>query len=76
MKRYLDFEIDIQKIDNQINELDKKSNDFTNRRDEFLSKKNKLFESIYSKLSAWEKVQVARHADRPHSLDYINLIFS
>src|SRR6266567_135370 len=32
-------------------------------------------EEIYRNLSAWETVQVARHKDRPHALDYIHLIF-
>jgi acetyl-CoA carboxylase carboxyl transferase subunit alpha len=31
-------------------------------------------EEIYSHLSAWETVQVARHKDRPYSLDYLHLI--
>lgn len=75
MKRYFDFENGIEKIENQINELDTNSNNFTEKKDELLKKKNSLLEKIYSNLSAWEKVQVARHADRPHSIDYINLIF-
>ena len=33
-----------------------------------------LIEKIYSNLSAWDKVQVARHPNRPHAIDYINLI--
>src|SRR5258706_15454781 len=32
-------------------------------------------EEIYRNLSSWETVQVARHKDRPHALDYIHLIF-
>src|SRR5438477_10271664 len=31
-------------------------------------------EEIYKNLSSWETVQVARHKDRPYSLDYIHLI--
>src|SRR5438067_3672980 len=34
-----------------------------------------LKRKIYSNLSAWETVQVARHRDRPQTLDYIDLIF-
>ena len=33
----------------------------------------KLFERIYNKLTPWQKVQVARHPDRPHTVDYINI---
>lgn len=36
----------------------------------------KLQQRVYRKLSPWEKVQVARHPDRPKTLDYINLIFA
>jgi acetyl-CoA carboxylase carboxyl transferase subunit alpha len=32
-------------------------------------------EEIYRNLTSWETVQVARHKDRPHALDYIHLIF-
>ncbi len=31
---------------------------------------------IYGNLSAWDKVQIARHAERPYPLDYCNMIFS
>src|SRR5207248_11355331 len=34
-----------------------------------------LKRKIYSNLSAWETVQVARHPERPQTLDYIDLIF-
>jgi len=30
---------------------------------------------IYANLSPWETVQVARHKDRPHTLDYLNMVF-
>ncbi|SVD05224.1 uncharacterized protein METZ01_LOCUS358078, partial [marine metagenome] len=39
-----------------------------------LEKKN-LFEKIYSNLNAWQKVQIARHPERPHCIDYINSVF-
>ena len=35
-----------------------------------------LFKKIYSSLTSWQKVQVARHSSRPHSLDYIKNIFN
>jgi acetyl-CoA carboxylase carboxyl transferase subunit alpha len=31
--------------------------------------------NIYSKLTPWETVQVARHKDRPHTTDYLSLVF-
>ncbi|QBD74783.1 acetyl-CoA carboxylase carboxyltransferase subunit alpha [Ktedonosporobacter rubrisoli] len=33
-----------------------------------------LTQEIYGKLSAWQTVMVARHKDRPHAIDYLNLI--
>ena len=39
-------------------------------------KSHKLTQNIYSKLSPWQVVQVARHPQRPYSLDYIQRIFT
>ena len=41
--------------------------------------KQELYEEsveIYSNLTRWQKVQISRHPDRPHSIDYINNITS
>jgi acetyl-CoA carboxylase carboxyl transferase subunit alpha len=35
----------------------------------------KKAKEIYSKLDPWERVQLARHPQRPHTIDYIGLIF-
>jgi acetyl-CoA carboxylase carboxyl transferase subunit alpha len=35
-----------------------------------------LTEQIYSELTPWQTVQVARHKDRPHACDYLNLVFN
>ena len=40
-----------------------------------LTEKLALTKKVYSKLSTWEKVQVARHPNRPHTLDFIERIF-
>ena len=75
MNRYLDFENDIENIESLINKLDTNDSDHNSQKNKLIDKKKKIINKIYSNLSAWEKVQVARHADRPHSKDYINLIF-
>ena len=75
MKRYFDFESDVEKVDIQINKLNSNDNKYNNEKTKLLEKKNILLKKIFSNLSAWEKVQVARHADRPHAIDYINSIF-
>ena len=75
MNRYLDFEGDIELLDNKITELHINDSNFINEKNKLTEKKNTILKKKYSNLSAWEKVQVARHADRPHSIDYINMIF-
>ena len=75
MNRYLDFESDIETLDNKINNLSRNDSNFISETNKLNEKKNVILKQKYSNLSAWEKVQVARHADRPHSIDYINLIF-
>jgi len=75
MNRYLDFEIDIEKIEIQINALETNDTNFSLEKNRLEKKKENKLKEIYLKLSAWDKVQVARHTDRPHSIDYINLIF-
>ncbi len=75
MNRYFDFETEIEKVENQIIKLDSNKDNYTNQKEKLLEKKNILIKKIYSNLSAWDKVQIARHTHRPHSIDYINLIF-
>ena len=75
MNKYLDFESDIEILDNKISELNTNDSNFINEKNKLTEKKNIILKKKYSNLSAWEKVQVARHADRPHSIDYINMIF-
>ena len=75
MNKYLDFENDIEILDSKINELHISDSNFIDKKKKLTEKKNSILKKKYSNLSAWEKVQVARHADRPHSIDYINMIF-
>jgi len=75
MIKYFDFERKIEKIDNDILALDpndKKNND---KLSSLNFKKKEILKQIYSSLNAWQKVQVARHGERPHTLDYIKNIF-
>ena len=75
MNKYLDFESDIEILDNKISELHINDSNFISEKNKLTEKKNTILKKKYSNLSAWEKVQVARHADRPHTIDYINMIF-
>ncbi len=77
MNKYFDFEKPIEIIDDKIKALE--SNNEDNNLDLIqkynLEKKN-LLKKIYSSLTSWQKVKIARHSDRPHTLDYIENMFS
>ncbi|MAR59898.1 MAG: acetyl-CoA carboxylase carboxyltransferase subunit alpha [Porticoccaceae bacterium] len=77
---YLSFEQPIAELEAKIEELQLVGNDNDlNINDEVAKLRNKsqkLTASIYSKLTPWQIVQVARHPHRPYSLDYIHRIFT
>jgi len=77
---FLDFEQPIAELEVKIEELQLVGSDNDiNIGDEIakLREKNKrLTEKIYSNLSAWDIVKVARHPQRPYTLDYIPRVFS
>ena len=70
---YLDFEKSIKEIDLKILELESEGSSDDNS--ELLSLKTNretILKEIYSNLTRWQRVQLARHPQRPLSLDYIN----
>ncbi len=75
---YLAFESTIADIDNQIAELTKLSSakgiDYSAEIRKLQQQQVAEFKRIYSNLSAWQTVQVARHPQRPLLSDYINLM--
>ena len=77
---YLPFEQPIADLEGKIEELQLVGNDSDINIAEEISKlrekSRKLTESIYSKLTPWDVVQVARHPQRPYALDYILRIFT
>ena len=79
MKFFLDFEAEIVELEVRINELRHVSNvKGTKILDEISNlefKTKKLLKAKYSSLSPWQRVQVARHPERPHFIDYISGIF-
>ena len=75
MIKYFDFEKDIEKIDDAILSIDSDDKENIKKLNTLQSNKQENLKKIYSSLNAWQKVQVARHADSPHALDYINNIF-
>ncbi len=75
MRHYLDFEKPIAELEGKIEELRHMSEpDGINIADEVarLSEKaDRQLRATYARLTAWQKVQVARHPDRPKAKDYI-----
>jgi len=77
---YLSFEQPIAELEAKIEELHLVGNDnelnIAEEVAKLRGKSRKLTESIYSKLTPWQVVQVARHPHRPYTLDYIQRIFT
>ncbi len=73
---YLDFEKPIQEIDLKILELknDKSSEKQSSELLSLEATRKTTIKEIFSNLSRWDRVQLARHPQRPLSLDYINYI--
>jgi len=78
MQAYLDFEKPIADLESKIEELRHLSSEGeVNIADEvqrLQEKVHKLLTQTYSKLTPWQKAQVARHQSRPHALAYINAL--
>ena len=75
MHNYLDFEKPIAELEGKIEELRHLGDaDGVNIADEVArlqDKADKLLRQTYSKLTPWQKTQVARHPDRPHALAFV-----
>ena len=72
MATYLDFEYKIKFIQEDI--ISARVRHDEGAVEELTKKLDKEVEKIYKNLSDFQKLQLARHLDRPYSLDYINLI--
>jgi len=72
-----DFEQPIVDLENKINEIKALtgSNEYSKEIIELEKKLEELKKNIYSRLTRWQKVQIARHPDRPYSLDYFENVF-
>ncbi len=72
---YLDFEkpiIDLERKIEELSEISFADDDVLNTDIEKLKKRvEDLRDSIFSNLTRWQRVQLARHPDRPYTLDYI-----
>ena len=75
MRHFLDFEKPLAELEGKIDELRHLSNGSDlNIADEVTrleAKVDRLLRQTYAKLTSWQKVQLARHPDRPHGSDYV-----
>ena len=75
MQTYLDFEKPIAELEARVAELKETASageiDLDPEIGRLESKSSKLLRDTYSKLTPWQKAQVARHPERPHFKDYV-----
>ena len=77
MKYYLEFEEPIRLLDEEIHlkeSILEKSSELTKEIALLHEDRLKLINKIHSNLTRWQRVQLARHPERPYALDYINII--
>ncbi len=77
---FLDFEQPIAELDAKVEELryvqDDSAVDISEEILRMQKKSQALTKEIYARLTPWQVAQVARHPQRPYTLDYIGLIFT
>ena len=77
---FLDFEQPIAELEQKIDALrfvqDDAAVDIADEIQRLQKKADALVKETYGKLSPWQVTQVARHPQRPYTLDYINLMFT
>lgn len=80
MNKFLDFEKPIAELVGKIEELKHLANNkdlnIADEVSKLQSKADKMMRQTYAQLSPWQKVQVARHPDRPKFLAYVSAIFT
>ncbi len=79
-KTFLDFEQPIAELEGKIDELryvqSESAVDISEEINQLSKKSLQLTKEIYSDLTPWQITKIARHAERPYTLDYINDIFT
>ena len=78
-KYLLDFEKPLVELEKKLDEMrtyaaEQKDVDLTEEISALESRANELRTSIYSNLTRWQRVQIARHPMRPYTLDHINTL--
>ncbi len=79
-KSFLDFEQPIAELESKIEELryvqSESAVDISQEIEQLAKKSQQLTKDIYSDLSPWQITKIARHIERPYTLDYIGHIFT
>lgn len=79
-RTFLDFEQPIAELETKIDELryvqSESAVDISEEIDQLSKKSQQLTKDIYSELSPWQITKIARHPERPYTLDYVNEIFT
>ena len=78
MDDYLDFEEPIAKIQTEIAAAEARNDDSAAAAQALRDLRKKLSDTtreIFDNLSPWQTVQIARHKNRPHTTDYLSLVF-
>ncbi|WP_419210945.1 acetyl-CoA carboxylase carboxyltransferase subunit alpha [Maribacter sp. X9] len=75
---YLDFELPIKELEEQLDKCtiigEESDVDVTETCKQIEKKLDDTRKEIYKNLTAWQRVQLSRHPNRPYTLDYINAI--
>ena len=79
-KVFLDFEQPIAELEGKITELrfvqNESAVDISSEIDQLAKKSLQLTKDIYSNLTPWQITKIARHAERPYTLDYVSECFT
>jgi acetyl-CoA carboxylase carboxyl transferase subunit alpha len=79
-RHFLDFEQPIAELESKIEELRYVQNesavDISEEIDRLDKKSLQLTKEIYANLAPWQVTQIARHPQRPYTLDYVNEVFT
>ena len=79
-KTFLDFEQPIAELESKIEELryvqSESAVDISEEIDQLSKKSQQLTKDIYSSLTPWQITKIARHPERPYTLDYVRDLFT
>ncbi|MFZ9298207.1 MAG: acetyl-CoA carboxylase carboxyltransferase subunit alpha [Hylemonella sp.] len=79
-RTFLDFEQPIAELETKIDELRYVQNesavDISEEIDQLSKKSMQLTKEVYSQLTPWQITKIARHPERPYTLDYLSEIFT